>query len=338
MNDEATTLSVNDALRQSEERLRLVLEGIGEAFYVLDSDWRFLFASRAALALWGRSEEEVIGRALLDAFPSAKDGEAYWAQARVMAGGGPEHLETRSPVLDRWIEADISPTAEGGVSVALRDIDARKQAEFALRESERRANTLLAELQHRVRNTLAVVRSIARRTAENSSSVEEMLAHFQGRLDAFSRVQAKLARRPDATVDLMSLIEDELVAHAAREGEQVRIEGPEIALEQKLAERLSLAVHELTTNAVKHGALGSDEGKVSIDWQLQREPDRAMLLFCWEESGVDLGGQAPVREGFGMELLKRSLPYDLDAETHVHFRPEGMKFELSMPLRGSAGA
>lgn len=192
----------------------------------------------------------------------------------------------------------------------------------------------LAELQHRIRNSLAVVRSIARRTAENSSSVEEMLAHFEGRLDAFARVQAKLARRHDARVDLMSLIEDEMIAHAAREGEQVLIEGPDLALEPMLAERISLAVHELATNAIKHGALGTDGGKVSIRWRLQDRPNDGTLLFNWEETGVDLGENPPIREGFGMDLLRRSLPYDLGAETDVEFRPNGLRFELRLPAGG----
>ena len=194
----------------------------------------------------------------------------------------------------------------------------------------------LAELQHRIRNTLAVVRSIARRTAENSNSVEEMLGHFEGRLDAFARVQAKLSRRPDGRVDLTSLIEDEMVAHAAREGEQVEIEGPEIALEPRLAERMSLAVHELAMNAVKHGALGSDDGRVAIRWELRSDERGEELLFDWQENGVSIDRQSPRREGFGMDLLRRSLPYDLDAETHVDFSPRGLRFELKLPLTGSS--
>ena len=203
----------------------------------------------------------------------------------------------------------------------------RTRADTALRDSERHANLLLAELQHRVRNTLAVVRSIARRTAEKSTSAEDMLAHFQGRLDAFSRVQAALTRSPNATVDLASLIEDELVAYAAREGAQVRIKGPEVALEPKTAERLSLAIHELTTNAVKHGALTDGKGRIRVGWT--HDDDR--LVLKWKESGVDHNGRKLEREGFGMELLKRSLPYDLQAETTVELEPDGLRFMLDMP-------
>ncbi len=230
-----------------------------------------------------------------------------------------------------WSDADIALIKE--VAERTWAAVARARAENALRESERHAKMLLAELQHRVRNTLGMVRSIARRTAENSHSVESMLGHFQGRLDAFSRAQAALTRSPDAIVDLASLIEDEMLAHAAREGEQVSIGGPDVQLEPKNAERLSLAIHELTTNAVKHGAFVTPVGKVRIQWTVEPD-DRGGSVLClrWSESGVSIDPVEARRKGFGMELLERSLPYDLQAETAVEFRPTGLHFELRMPL------
>lgn len=211
------------------------------------------------------------------------------------------------------------------------DLLEQRAAGEALRDSERHAKTLLAELQHRVRNTLAVIRSIAKRTAENSRSAEEMLAHFEGRLDAFSRVQAALTRKTDARVDLQSLIDDELVAHAAGGGKQVRIKGPQVALGTKAAERLSLAIHELTTNAVKHGALSRDTGKIAINWKKQRNSGGDEFVLSWRESGLDLRGREIARSGFGMELLRQTLPYDLNAQTTIALEPTGLSFELKMP-------
>lgn len=208
----------------------------------------------------------------------------------------------------------------------------------ALSDSERHANTLLAELQHRVRNTLAVVRSIARGTAETTGSSEEMLSHFQGRLDAFSRVQAAVTRSADGTVNLKSLIEDELVAYAAREGDQVRIFGDDVALQAKAAERISLAVHELTTNAVKHGALIDGTGRLDIHWAREDLRGSAFLKLKWSESGVDLQNTEITHEGFGMDLLRRTLAYDLDAETRLELLSDGLKFELLMPMRALAEA
>jgi two-component sensor histidine kinase len=205
------------------------------------------------------------------------------------------------------------------------DITARRRAE----EHQR---TLLAELQHRVRNTLAVVRSIARRTADSSSDVEEMSSHFQGRLDAFSRVQAIVTRDPEAGIDLAAMIEDELLAHAAREGEALKIEGPEIYLKPRPAESMSLAIHELATNAVKYGALSSGRGRIDVRWERVKPDGKELLRLVWEENGVDMPPHPPERQGFGLELLRRTLPYDLRAETAVEFRPEGVRFTMSMPL------
>ena len=186
-----------------------------------------------------------------------------------------------------WSESGHRPTDRELRSLDLlarqaADLIERRATEAALRDSEQHQRLLLGELQHRVRNTLAVIRAIARRTAENTTTAEDMLAHFQGRLDAFSRVQAALIRSPDATVDLASLIDDELVAHAAREGETITVDGPDVVLEPKTAERLSLAIHELTTNAVKHGALMNGGGRIDVRWTSAND----RLALSWTESGV----------------------------------------------------
>lgn len=202
----------------------------------------------------------------------------------------------------------------------------------ALRTSERDAQTLLAELQHRVRNTLAVVRSIARRTAERSPNVDEMISHFEGRLNAFARVQSAVTRTLDAGVDIKAIVEDELLAVAAREGKQLRIRGPEVCLRPKAAESISLAVHELATNAVKYGALSVPKGRIRITWD--RIPDHAAeeLRLEWVEAGLDARPQ-PTREGFGHEMLLRTLPYDLQAKTRIEFTNDGIRFSMRMPLR-----
>ena len=203
------------------------------------------------------------------------------------------------------------------------DVTERMQAH----EHER---MLLAELQHRVRNTLAVVRSIAIRTAQSSADVEEMSSHLQGRLAALSRVQAVVTRNPGVGIELTSLVEDELLAHAAQEGPRLRIRGEEVRLQVKAAESLSLAVHELTTNAVKYGALSNGTGRLEIGWRLEGDAGTEMLRFHWRErnsGSPDRQGH----EGFGTELLLRSLPYELDAETALDFAKDGIRFEMAIP-------
>jgi two-component system CheB/CheR fusion protein len=206
------------------------------------------------------------------------------------------------------------------------------KAEAALRESEGRLRTLLSELQHRVRNTLAIVKSITRRTADSSGSVEEMAAHLNGRLEAFARVQSAVTRNPDAGVDLRSLVDDELLAHAVHEGDGLAVDGPQVSLRPKAAESISLALHELATNAVKHGALAHrNGGKIAVSWQLNGDGEDERLKFEWTETNSNGQIPKPTRHGFGIELLTRILPYDLQARTNLEFQQGGLRFEMDLP-------
>lgn len=130
------------ALRKSEARLREVLEGIGEAFYALDQNQRFLYASRKALETWDKKPDDLIGVPFLSAFPNAVGTPDYEAQRRALETGTAQHFESASPLIGHWFEVDIYPTSTG-VSVAFRDIDRRKQAEALLRASEARLKAAL---------------------------------------------------------------------------------------------------------------------------------------------------------------------------------------------------
>ena len=100
---------------------------------------------------------------------------------------------------------------------------------------------------------------------------------------------------------------------------------------------ISLAVHELATNAVKHGALGTARGKIAVSWKLDRSGDDGVLQFEWIERGANGKIAEPERKGFGIELLTRILPYDLGAKTNLEFRPNGLRFSMSMPADNLAG-
>ena len=127
---------------------------------------------------------------------------------------------------------------------------------------------LLAELQHRVRNTLAVVRSITRRTAATSETIEDYAMHLEGRIEAFARAQAMATRSADASVDLEEFIREELLAHAVRDEDKAHVNGPSIRLRAKAADSIGLAVHELATNAVKYGALSGNGGHIDVSWRV----------------------------------------------------------------------
>lgn len=198
------------------------------------------------------------------------------------------------------------------------------------RTAAERQQMLLAELQNRTRNLLSVIKSVAGRTAETSQDLEDFMAAFQARLDAISRTEAALTRHRGAAVDLGSLILDEFLAAAS--SDQVILEGPETALSGKVAQAISLAVHELVTNALKYGALASPQGRVHVNWRFAEGALGRQLVLDWRETGVPVVDTAPWRSGFGRRLIERALPYELGAETRLDFAPGGLKLSLEVPL------
>jgi two-component system CheB/CheR fusion protein len=193
-----------------------------------------------------------------------------------------------------------------------------------------------AELQHRLRNNLALMRSIVRRSNETAESAEQFALHLDSRLGALARTQGVLWAAGAGGVDLEDIVRTELIASAVPENSYV-LQGPAIRLHSKAAELLGLAMHELTTNSLKFGALATLSGRLAVTWAL---PDRPMpsLQLSWVESGVTIVSTAPRRRGFGQELIERTLPYELDARTALTFDPGGVHCFIDLPLLGPTTA
>lgn len=205
-----------------------------------------------------------------------------------------------------------------------------------LRGLQDRQQVLMAELQHRTRNLLAVVQSIARQTLRTSASMSAFGSEFESRLRALSRVQGLLSRIDDQDIDLRTLVEVELFAHGdgGVASGKVEIEGPPIALPATSAQALGLAVHELATNAVKYGALAQPAGKLKITWNLEADGAERRVMFEWSESGVRMPeGGLPKRKGYGSELIERALPYQLQAKTDLQFGTDGVRCVIVAPAR-----
>ena len=238
------------------------------------------------------------------------------------------------------VESEPSrPAGRNGPETTLRRLEAELTearaalavARDAAQLAERREWNVVGMLQHRVKNVLAVVRSISARTLELSDSIDSYGTHFFGRLDALARAQGVLVRA-SAGVDLEDLIRDELAASATHEGEQVTISGPRVLLKDRAVEVLAMAFHELTMNAVKFGALASQTGKLAVEWHEAGSPEGPRLVLSWRESGVPVLDSKPSRAGFGRDLLESGVPYDLSAVTKLAFAPGGVQWYAMLPL------
>src|ERR1700722_7542791 len=208
-----------------------------------------------------------------------------------------------------------------GVSI---DVTERKEA-------EQRQDLLAREVDHRARNALAVVQSIVRLT--RASSVGDYVAAVEGRIKALARAHALLSDSRWHSADLGALVAEELAPYRVGEAEKVEVIGPNVSLPPHMAQGLALALHELATNAAKHGALSSMLGKVSLNWQLR--PDLCDL------KGAESGGPPiapPSSRSFGLKVIRASIENQLGGKAAFDWAAQGMQCMLSIPLRDAAGA
>ena len=201
------------------------------------------------------------------------------------------------------------------------------------REWENRQKVLVAELQHRVRNILTIVRSVFQRTVEADGPLDQMMDHFRGRLDNLARTQIIATQHASGSVNLHILIHDELLSVGCADSPNVTLDGPEMRIDSKTAEALGLAIHELTTNAVKYGALSIAGATLALKWYIDPgSGTMPTLVFTWTEQGVPAVSLTPTRYGFGSELIKKALPYQLGTETRLEFRGGGVRCTIRVPL------
>jgi two-component sensor histidine kinase len=191
-----------------------------------------------------------------------------------------------------------------------------------------------AELRHRLRHTLAVLRAIIRRSADKKRDLNSYVGHLEDRLDAVVRAQA--AADEHGAIDLHTVLADELLHYGVLEGQRALISGPELELKPRAGQVLALAIHELAVNAVEHGALGSNDGRVEIAWSVSLPSPEILLTFTWKEFDTNSVGE-PLRDGFGTEVLVRMLAHELAAETSLLFQPTGIRCVIRLPLTARIG-
>ena len=214
---------------------------------------------------------------------------------------------------------------------ALRSAEAgRAEDAHRIRRLEQDLHEHRQQTRHSMRNTLSVVRSIAR-SVESAQSIEEYQQYIDGRIGAFARVQSAISRYPGRGVDLGSLVADELVSFGVRLDGQATIEGEAIRLREKPAGLVGLVFHELAVNSLTFGALAA-EGQVHIGWRREAEGSASNLRIEWAEDKVVPGTLArQPRRGFGSQVLEEAVAYELAGSTQIDLSENGLVCTIKLP-------
>jgi PAS domain S-box-containing protein len=317
-------------VKQSEELFRVLATHIPQLVFKTLGNGHRTSGSPQWIEFTGFSLEDSIGFGWVGAI-HADDREATlaaWAAAQATGEYVVEHRTFQRATGEyRWHQTRAKPVydIEGewvGTSADIHD----------LRGLQDRQKILLAELQHRTRNLLAMVQALARQTLRKSLSLSDFEKEYSERLSSVGRVQGLLAQTDHHSLQLQKLIESELLAHASgSETGRVQIEGPDLWIAGETAQTLALAIHELATNAVKYGALAHSSGRLKVMWRAVEGRPPAVILD-WQESGVAIALLEPRRKGYGSELIERALPYQLKAQTKLEFGSDGVKCQIVVPV------
>jgi PAS domain S-box-containing protein len=296
------------------------------ALHFVGPDGTILKANQAELDLLGYGQADYVGRHIADFHADRGTIEDILAR---LAGGStldkyPARLRTRDGSI-KHVLISSSALFRGGKFVHTRcfTIDVTE-----LRQAEERRQLLINELNHRVKNTLATVQSIASQTF-GSKIDKELQESFEARLLALAKAHDALTREDWQGADLYEVV---LNAAAFSPGQEDRfdIAGPQLRLSPKAVVPLTMALHELCANASKYGALSVAEGRVSIHWRMSSDPDRA--VFRWVEQGGP-PVEAPATKGFGSRFLEQGLAHELQARVKLEYPRSGVVFELELPWR-----
>ena len=192
-----------------------------------------------------------------------------------------------------------------------------------------------AEFRRQLRSLFALLRAIVRRGADGESSKSDYAAYLEGRVGALARVQDMLMRAPEDGIDLEELVHGELLAQATP-ATRYRAIGPDTRIAREAAMPMALALHELALNALLHGVLGGSTGELEIRWDHGATDGQRRLRLVWEERGAPMSRHPPTSKGFGLELIEKTLPYELDACTRVEWPANGARIEILLPAEGRA--
>ncbi len=327
------------ALRDSEERFRQFAEASTDVIWISN-------AKTLRLEYWSPGLERVFG----DSWGSASSGDNAKAWLDVIV---PEDRERALAAIERvqsgeritcehrirrprdgeirWIRSNVFPLLDCAGRV--QRIGSVCQDATGEKATADRMKSMVAELQHRTHNLMAVLQSIIAQTLAASEDLDSFKMRIDERLIALSRVQRLLSRSDHEPVTIGALVQLELDALGS-DGPPGRIEvrGPEVRIRNSTVQMLALALHELAINARKHGALSTDQGRLRIGWQVEQIDGAPWLRLSWIEARPVCVAVKRDPRGFGRELIERALPYSLNAETCYELDGSGLRCTISLPL------
>ena len=324
-----------EALRASEAHWRGIFENMQEGVVLCEmvhdaagraTDYRFLEVNAAVQRLSGIPPETMVGQLATVAIPGL---EQVWIDTfdEVTRTGTPAHFEYEVASLNRWFEVSAYRTGANTFAALFLNVTERRLA-------AERQNLLAREVDHRAKNALAVVQAALRLT--RAPDVPSYMRAVEGRVAALARAQTLLAEDRWTGADLRALLRGELEPFLTDgSGPRVQLEGAPVAVPAGAAQPLAMAVHELATNAVKHGGLATPDGGVSVTWQLETTADAPLLHLRWAERRSSPLTTPPTRRGFGTRVLDATIRQQLGGRVAQHWPPEGLLCLLTVPLRAA---
>jgi PAS domain S-box-containing protein len=331
-----TRRAMERSLRESEDRLRRALAAADTGAW----DWDFrsgaLTWDQRMRELWGLGPDDEVTldtyfsalnpldkQATLDAIERAKDPDdsvEYDVEHRVNGV---------SDGVERWVAARgrayFSKGAAVGMSGTARDITERKRW-------EEHTHLLMREITHRSKNLLAVIQAMARQSKVGSKSVTDFVARFSGRLQALAASHDLLVQRDWRGVSMAELVRQQLGHYLDDYASQIDIDGPKIIVAPEAAQNIGLAVHELSTNAAKYGALSGPAGRVSVSWRCKENGSgEPWFEMCWvERRGPRV--TPPTQLGFGQVVMEQLAARALQGKAELLFEPEGVRWTINIPV------
>ncbi|GJE09472.1 sensor histidine kinase [Methylobacterium longum] len=323
-------------LAASEARYRLAVESASDyAIFTTDLTGRITAWHTGAQNLMGWTEEEAVGAPANLIFTPEDDREATAETEMRLAvtegRGEDDRWHLRKDGTRFWANGLMMPLRddEGGLAGFLKILRDRTEQK---RAAERQA-LLLHELNHRVKNTLATVQAFSSQTLRTASSLSEARESITARLIALAQAHDVLTAEDWEGADIAKIVADALRLHGG-DGERCRWQGNALRVAPRIALAISMMLHELTTNAIKYGALSNATGTVLVTWTTQeaiKAGQELQLHFRWQESGGP-PVRPPARKGFGSRLIERGLANELGGEARVLYEPQGVVCTLDVPL------